>query len=306
MFAKVAASVKAVKPDVLLSTESPVDYNCVHFNHSLHQAFDPNKLREQLADTAPLQVALPDYRVCQWTGGAVAQTLRLSPDGTGRQPGTPFDRLSRNWQNVRPAVSRTFSRGDYAQPNPVASRPDVLCRRIRGISEELVFGTRPAVRRSDEDTLRQGLVLLRANRLPCTITLPLAYRPERASLYDLDQQTLKTLDFQYDGVHLQFQTASTWFMALLEQTAGLIPVLLTGPETVNAGQSIHLAIIAPALDRSVAATVAITDLPGFQTQDVTAPGHLTVKVPTSAKPGQYIIRLAGAEIRPVVKVVTVE
>ena len=122
-FAKVAAAVKAVKPAALLSTECPVDYNCLHFNHSLHQSFDPSKNRGQLMDTAPLRVALPDYRVCQWNGGALAQILRLMPDGTGRLPGTDFDRLARNWQNIRPSVAMTFYQATHPARIPRLREP---------------------------------------------------------------------------------------------------------------------------------------------------------------------------------------
>jgi hypothetical protein len=306
IFAKVAAAVKAVKPDALLSTESPVDYNCIHFNHSLHQAFDPAKIREQLADTAPLQVALPDYKVCQWTGGALAQTLRLSPDGTGRRPGTLFDRLSRNWQNIRPAVSRTYHRGDVSLPNPVASRDDLHCRRIRGSNEDLVFGTRPAVRRSDEKDLRNGLVFLRKGRLTSEVSLLLEYRPACAWLYDLEQQTLAALDYQYDGATLQFATDANWFMAILEKAAGPSPVIMTGPETVHAGQMLEWTITSPALTQPVQAAVEINGLPGFQALAATVPGKLGVTIPVDARPGQYITRLTGAGLRPVVKVVTIE
>ena len=306
MFAKVAAAVKAIKPDALLSTESPVDYNCIHFNHSLHQAFDPAKIREQLVDTAPLQVAFPDYKVCQWNGGALAQTLRLSPDGSGRQPGTPFDRLARNWQNIRQAVSRTYHRGDVSLPNPVSSRADMNCRRIRGATEDLVFGTRPALRESDENDLRSGRIFLLDDRVTSEVGLPLDYRPVGAWIYDLEHQTLAALEYSHDGSSLRFSTDVNWFLVILEKTKGPIPVIMTGPEATTAGQQLTLAVSSPALDRPVHACLDINGIDGFKSLSVDAPGEVRISIPADVRPGQYIARLTGEGIRPVDKVVSIE
>lgn len=40
LFEKVAGVVKAVNPDAFLSTEYPVDYFAIRFNHALFQPFD--------------------------------------------------------------------------------------------------------------------------------------------------------------------------------------------------------------------------------------------------------------------------
>ena len=191
MFAKVAAAVKAVKPAALLSSRMPVDYNCLHFNHSLHQSFDPSKNRGQLMDTAPLRVALPDYQ------GLPVERRRPGPDpaaDAGRHRPACLVRTSTGWPGTgrisRPSVAMTFYQGDSSCPNPKASRADLMCRLMRGRDERPGFRpSGPLCGPDDEDNLRDGQVLLLGNRAICDIQVSLDYLPAEAWIYDLDLQT---------------------------------------------------------------------------------------------------------------------
>lgn len=305
MFAKVAAAVKAVKPDALLATECPVDYNCMHFNYSLHQFFDPAKGGQYPRETAPLRVALPDYIVCLWTGGAVAQTLMLMPDGFGRQPDTLMERYAIDWQNLRASVADALYHGDISLPNPKTSRGDAHCRRIRSNDEDVLLGSRPALRDCDRDAWTNYRVELLEDMVETEVAVPLGYLPAEAWLYDIEKQTLAPLAYDCDGTTLQFKTCCNWYMVLLRKTVGDAPVIVTGADKAAAGSELALAIEAPSLLKRVDASIEINGLDGFDSLPVSVPGTVRLTLPRDMRKGQYIFRLTGRGIRTAVKIITV-
>ena len=68
-------------------------------------------------------------------------------------------------------------------------------------------------------------------------------------------------------------------MALIRKTPGPAPVIMTGPEQAEAGQSLTLKITAPSLAKPVQAAVEINGLDGFSAIPGHGAGTLTVPIP---------------------------
>ena len=307
MFEKVSKALRAIKPDILLSTESPVDYNFLYFNHSLNQYFH-DELYKLTNDTAPLRVAFPDYQVVQWNGGAVAQAMALMPDGYGRRYDIPADlTMSENLQCLRAAVRDTYVYGDVSSPNPtVLSGEGSEARVIRGEDEDLIFIARPTRSMEYVDSYRQLMIPLLPGKEKTTVSLPLNYRPAEALCYGIEKKSLSSIPFVYDGAAVKLTVESNFCAVVLRKKKKEAIALLEAPEAVKAGDTVSLRLTGACLCGVKEATLEINGLDGFESVPVSLSGETRVTIPGDAYPGRYIFTVTGEGMRPAVAIVKVE
>jgi hypothetical protein len=289
LYAKVAEAVRAVKPDALLSTEAPADFNHRHFNHSLHQISKmefPYALGE---DVSPLRVALPSYRL--HSGAGVAGTsLQLQPlwlaPGADEAP----------WLAAFSAARETLCDGDPTLPDPDVSPSGMLCRRVTGKGEDVITGARVAW--IDDPEAPHRLPLAR-NCAESMIVMPLSYEPEAAWLFDLEGRELSDLEWKYEDGVLGFKTSSNWFMALVVKRVDRPPCWISIPAEVSRGRDVTLTVRSPGLQGSGTAQLRI---PGWVNDpvEIAVPGNLTLSVPGGMAPAWYRAELESQVVRPTV------
>ena len=304
---KVSKALRAIKPDIIISTESPVDYNFLYFNHSLNQYFH-DELYKLANDTAPLRVAFPDYQIVQWNGGAVAQMMALLPDGYGRCYTDPDDlRYSENLQCFRAAVRKTYVYGDASSPNPaVLSGEGSDARVLRGDGEDIVMIARPARGPEYAKKYEKGVLPLLPGKEKTTVSLPVSFRPVQALFFDIDRKAMRPIPFIYDGASVTFTVESSLCAVVLRKDTDEAIALLEAPETAKAGDTITVKLVAPCLCGVKNAVLEINGLPGFEAVPVSLTGETRVTLPEDALPGRYIFTVTGEGMRPAVAIVKVE
>ena len=299
LYAKVADAAKAIRPDILLAVEGPSDFVNLRFNLALHQMVG-DQMEHLARDTAPLRVALPDFVVVQWTGGGVAQSLRLLPDGTGHAGDSESARLAAKWFPVHQAVKRTLSRGNVATPNPVSSSADMHCRWIQAETEDLVIGVRPEPTHREHDP-----VLLKRDTVCSTVTLPLGYAPSELYLYDIEKQTSVRVPYTHDHRGISFDTTTNWFVAVAYRQGGDRPMLLTGEGEVKRGGEISLLVDAPTAEGRLEVWVEPVGMAGAQGTRASTNAVATIAVPSGSQTGYYWVTARGRGLRDTARTIRV-
>lgn len=297
LFTKVAAAVKAVKPDVLLSTEYPVDYFSIHFNHALFQPFE-ELVWHSLKAPSPLNVALPHYRVDSWYGGSLSQAMQLLPMSNS---------CDIPWHETRHAVKSLFHDGEI-MPDPTLSRADAECRRTRKEEGDLLLFARPDAPESPRWNIIKhattGELPLKTDYAETEISLPLEYEP--AEIYELDVNggTVRILPYAYDGATLTLRTGSS-FCAIVIRRAKGAAYLECRAESLTSG-AIRLTATSPALASPVPARLTVEGLAGAENLPVMVPGTIRIDIPKDATPGKYLAFIEGEGIASTLKVLSVD
>lgn len=299
LYAKVADAAKAIRPDLLLAVEGPSDFVSLRFNLALHQMVG-DQMEHLARDTAPLRVALPDFVVVQWTGGAVAQSLRLLPDGSGHAGDSEVARLGAKWFPVRQAFWRTLSQGNAATSNPTSSSADMHCRWIQGEGEDVVIGARPEPTHGEHDP-----VVLKKDTVCSTVTLPLGYAPTDLYLYDIEKQTAARVAHTQDHRGTSFDTTANWFLAVAYRHGGDKPMLLTGDGEVRRGGEVSLLVDAPAAEGKSEVRVEPVGIAGARGVRAAANSVVTIAVPEGTPSGYYWVTASGTGLRDTARTIRV-
>lgn len=299
LYAKVSAAAKAIRPDILLAVEGPSDFVNRHFNLALHQMVG-DQIEYVARDTAPLRVALPGFVLVQWTGGGVAQSLRLLPDGSGHTGDSESAQLSRKWFSVRQAVLQTLSTGNAATPNPISSSADMHCRWIQSGSEDVIVGVRP-----EEAHGELVPVLLMEDTVCSTVTIPLGYAPADLFLYDIEKQTTAPIAFTQDHRGVSFDTTANWFLAIACRESGDKPVMLVGDGLVKRGGSVDLFIYASMVEDKAEVWIEPVGMAGAERIRATTNTTITITVPESIQVGHYWVTATGRGLRKAAKIIHV-
>ena len=300
VYAKVADATKAVQPDMLLAVEAPSDFVNLRGNLGLHQLVG-DQMTHLDRDTAPLRVALPDFVIIQWNGGGIAQALRLLPDGQGHAGDSEQARLAAKWFPVHQAVRRTLRRGNAATPNPKCTSPGMSCRWVRGDGEDVIVGVRHRQTVTEQDP-----VLLQADRVSSTVTVPLGYAPSALYLYDVEQQTAAAIPYTHDARGVSFTTEANWFVTVAYPTGGDLPMLLVGEAAAAPGDKVTWLVDAPAA-RGGAHEVVVEPIGMAGAPAVRVPANeaVTITVPPGTAPGYYWVRASGAGLRQTARTIHV-
>ena len=296
LFTKVAAAVKAVKPDVLLSTEYPVDYFSIHFNHALFQPFE-ELVWHSMKAPSPLNVALPHYRVDSWYGGSLSQAMQLLPmSNTSDIP----------WHETRYAVKELFHDGEI-MPDPALSRADAECRRTRQAEGDLLLLTRPDAPENPRWNIIKhattGELPLKGDQVQTVVTLPLEYEPAEIFELDVKRGTVKALPFAYDGATLTVRTESNFCAIVIRREKGAA-YLECRAEKKESG-AIELTVTSPSLTAPVPAVLTVEGFDGMEAVPVTVPGKIRIDAPRGVTPGLYRAILTGEDINPTLKILKV-
>ena len=288
LYAKVARAVREVRPDALLSTEAPVDFNHRHFNHSLHQIFSMELPHALAGGVSPLRVALPAYRL--HTGSAVAgPSVQLQP--LWHAPGED----DAPWLTAFTAARKVICDGDVAVNDPAAVPSGMLCRRVSGGSEDVVIGLRP---HWVDDPAASHRLSFDPGRSRTRIVFPLDYRPAGAWLFDLQDRSLSPLEWEYSDGVFDFSTESAWFMALIRRTPGAVPCWIGVPAKITRGSEAVFDTTAPGISSPADALLRIPGLTDGAPMKVKVPGKVSLRIPASTSPAWYRAELSGEGLYP--------
>jgi len=210
---KVSKSVRAVKPDALLATEAPVDYNRLWFNTALDSNFNTDNIEYELEDTSVFRVMFPEFYMPRINGGQVMESLMLMPDGCsvfagGKNP------LFEKWHKMLPAFNDVFVHGIVSETKPRASTPDMLLNSAVTDEKMLVIGARPSHTRRELKARRIGL---KKDRLETEIIVLTEFKPKKFVLYDIENETASEPGYGYKDGNFTFKTTSNWFAALISR-----------------------------------------------------------------------------------------
>ena len=296
LFKKVGEAVKAVKPDVLLSTEYPVDYFSIHFNHALFQPFE-ELVWHSMKAPSPLNVALPHYRVDSWYGGSVSQAMQLLPMSNSRD---------KQWHETRHAIRSLFHDGEI-MPDPTLSRADAECRRTRKAEGDLLLLVRPDAPENPRWNLTDyhttGELPLKADRVQTTVSLPLEYEPSEVFELDVKEGTVKALPFAYDGATLTLRTESNFCAIVIRREKGAAYIECHA-EKKESG-AIEMTMTSPSLTAPVPAVLTVEGLAGAEAIPVMVPGKARIDIPKGATPGLYLAFVEGEGVVSALKVLEV-
>ncbi len=297
LFRKVAAAVRAVKPDVILSTEYPVDYFSVYFNHALFQAQDDLGWLTLRAPT-PLNVALPHYRIDSWGGGPVAHAMQLVPMSTSGSNGV--------WGDTLHAVSSLFLDSEIMD-DPTLSREDAQCRHTRTEEGDLLILARPDFpdRELSLQLTAWGQPWMSLKQTPenTTISLPLDYEPAEAFEFDLQTGAIRSIPFAYDGETLTLNTMCIFSAIVTRKEKGA--AFLECKAEVQ-GRSMELTVTSPSLTTPVYAKLCIDGIDEMSEIPVTLPGKINLTIPENVTAGSYRMHLTGEGIVSTVKFVNIK
>ncbi len=295
LFEKVGNAVRAVKPDALLSTEYPVDYFSINFNHALSQMQDDLGWHA-LRSAAPLCVALPHYRINSWAGGAVSQALQFMPMTNDGNP---------RWLETSHSIASMFLDSEV-MPDPTVSRADALCHRARSAEGDLLIIARPDFpQRELTYTLsawEYPAIHLKKIRANTKISLPLEYEPAEVFEFDIFSGEINEIPFAYDGATLSLNTMSLFGAIVIRREIG--PAFLKCRAQVKDGK-LELNVTSPTLKSKVPAKVTIDCMDGFGEVKVKVPGRIRVPLPENAVNGIYRVNIDGEAIMPTVKIVSI-
>jgi len=210
---KVSKVVRAVKPDALLATEAPVDYNRLWFNTALDSNFNTDNIEYELEDTSVFRVMFPEFYMPRINGGQVMESLMLMPDGCsvfagGKNP------LFEKWYKMLPAFSDVFVHGTVSETKPRASSPDMLLNSAVADEKMLVIGARPSHTRRE---LKARQIGLKKDKAETEVTVCTGFKPGKFILYDIENETVCEPGYGYKDGKLTFKTNSNWFAAIFKR-----------------------------------------------------------------------------------------
>ena len=288
---KVERGVRAVNPEAVLATESPVDFYSQWFHCSLDQPWPIDR------EVPPIRLALAGYRPFVYSPyGPLFGSLSGLAGGTGGDAGNVEARtLGENWRSMRHGVARTLLEGQVALSDPQPSLSGVTCRLFHGVGHSVVVCARL---QNGERWRSTRLIQLVKEHQPFTVRLGGFSRPvESGGFYDLEKATLSKLAFTRDAGGLRIEVKDTnWFMAVLREPGSAPLGSLDAVRELKPGDSAELSVDVLGATGQLPATVSAKGLEfagGASHLPITVPGKAKLVVPAGTPPGRYQIQLDG-------------
>jgi len=283
---KVAKAARAVKPDIILSTEFPLDYFSIHFNEALHRY----KVHE---GPAPLTVAFPNYRISDITDNLISRLKMLLRKG-------PTCYLP--WIEKHYSVKKIFQRGKV-QEDAKSTLNGSQCRRLSLNGEDLLIYIR-----SDADNFIKSSLEDAANYnlLETTIECPLDYVP--AEVYELDifRSITNKLEFNYKNGIFSANISSPLSLIYIRRDIGGILLNIEAEE--HSDDEYEFSITSPSeSDTDIRkATITVKELysyEGYDSIECIVPGKIKIKLPSTCQAGKYRFLFHGDTITPAMKII---
>jgi hypothetical protein len=291
---KVSRAVRAVNPNAALTTEAPADFYSQWFHGALHQTWTIGR------ELPPMRIALPGYRPLNYQmAGPIYGSLTGFPGGTfGYEGNTPDLRAQdENWRGMRYGVAATLWRGEVADRDPVPSLADVTCRQFFGPKYSVVVCARVA------DTTEWNFpkqIKLVSEHPAYSVRMSDVRGATEAVLYDLEKNTAAPVPL--NGAQLNI-SGTNWFMAVLREPGGPVPVSMEPVADLRAGESRKLLVKAvgprtktgPPLRATLSAR-GLRFASGDASATVNVPGEVTLVTNEGTPPGRYEVMIDGEGI----------
>ena len=298
---KVAAAVRRVNPNCLLTTEGGPDLFSPFFDGTLTQHWIGKKIAVT-RDVSPMRVAVPDYCVlAHGPCGPVAASLMGYPGGiAGSGTVERMIELDLKWRAVRHSVASILRWGNAAHDNPVATRNDVECRRFSSDTIDVIVGARPAY--SDEWKREERNVGVVMNANVDIKTGKVTYRvdfnsgnrkPAYAIVWDIEGLSYHEANPTVKNNSTSFEVAANWFMAIFGYEGAAPIAHMTMPAEAKPGDDIEIKteLMTSAPDAPLRGKIDAPALDLAGSKGVRVPGSLGIHIPEATSPGVYSIRL---------------
>ncbi|MBI5092824.1 MAG: hypothetical protein HZB26_10330 [Candidatus Hydrogenedentes bacterium] len=282
LLTKVRAAAVAVKPDALLLTEGSADW----LGPYVHGALTSRCPRE----LSLMRIAVGPFRPYVYASG----TLWASLSGfAGSGGGGDMRDAEWNWTCAQDAVHEALVWGE-AKDDPVLSDPEIVARCFEGPGYLAVPVARPAS--SDPIWPRGTKAAAKRARYTLTIADGAGVIADGA-LCDVESLTWAPLKFERKDGNIQFSHESNWALVVLRKRGG--PSLVTfdalPPTPAGGAVKVQLTPLTGVGERPLRAKLIA---PGLDAPMAMAPvpGAATLRVPDSALPGNYAVRVQGEGI----------
>jgi hypothetical protein len=307
LLARISAAIKAVNPECLFSTEASQDFYSKSCNSAYSSQYSFPLHNISVEDTAPMRIALPEYRQFLIGGGPIAAAMLGLPGGNvGREAGSDLAEWEDKWSSIRYAARETIDFGRADMENPLASHPDITCRRYAGPTYDVIVGCRPLnwvdpaefTPESSSAGKRNDKVNIKRGRLNYQVTAKTDGRqPRQIWLYDVDKLGVCAIPYQSDEGQVSFAPDCNWFMAIVSYDDGRTPAILAMPAIVQIGSTIDISLklIGSGCYDGTLSGPGLGIGTAARPLAVQVPGTVRLMVPADTLPGLYPIRLQGKD-----------
>jgi len=285
---KVSKAARAVKPDIILSTEHPVDYFAIHFNEAEHNYGVKD-------GPAPLTVALPHYRIVDLKGDILGQLTSLFPKGNHHY--IP-------WIEAHRSVHNIYQRGKIREDAKTDTEGSV-CRRLSLDGEDLLIFVRPDanefINSNNKADLNKNIITL--------VDCPLDYIPQEAYELDLIKGTTERLRCYYDGEEFHTKISSPLSLVYIRRDVGGALLNVSVEKTDECEYEFTVTTPSKTVKEPIPAIITIKELcyyEGYDAIECTVPGKVKVKFPKECVTGKYRALFSGEGITTAMKVVSHE
>jgi len=295
LLAKVSRAALEVNPDVLLTTEGPVDW----FGRWFHGALSSECPR----DLPLMRLAVSPYRPYAYSacGSVWGSVSGLAGGGCG---GSDLETLDGNWLCARFPVHEALVWGDVADEDPPPSDPQIVARQFEGDGYWAVVAVRPACQDPLEWPWKAGLSDQRGEY---TLTvLGLAHQVDEAILCNIETLNWTPLEIKRCGDDLRLHLETNWALVILRRPDGPVVVGFDALPKLRAGESttLHLKMLSARSSR----IRAFVNAPGLNLtpREAAVPGEVAITVPPDALPGNYAVYVSGENLLGVKRFLVVE
>lgn len=282
LLSKVRTAALAVNPNVLLTTEGPIDFYGQWFHGSLTQLYP--------RDIPPMRLAVQSYRPMAYAAAGPVWASLSGLAGGGRMPGADI-----NWRCASSPVHDTLTSGDVVDECPSVTDPEIMVRRFTSTRCEAVVAVRPACKEPLQWPLMQAVA---GRRAAYEVLIPAGPTPPR-KIATCDVETLRwqTVEPSLRNGKLVIATESNWLLAIIPQGSERVVGFDPLPETKPGGA---VTIHPTALSGNSSSTDVEVWAPGLQVgkagdsqAQVRIGESVTIRVPADALPGWYQVRIRG-------------
>lgn len=286
LLAKAHKAAVAANPNVLLTTEGSADW----YAPWVHGALSSRCPRE----LSPMRLAMGPYRPYVYAAGAVWGSLSGFPGGGC--DGSDLNPLDGNWLCARFPAHEALVWGDVADDDPQSSDPQIVTRRFEGKGYWAVVAARPAC----QDRIWTTGKGLSKQHGDYTLTLPgLASQVTDAVVCDIENLTWTPLKLERQGDDLQLSLSTNWALVILRQPDGPPVVGFDPLPQLHPGDSTKLSLHWLTENGSLKSRKKLTvKAPGLRVSpdSISAPGEVTISVPSDALPGYYGVEVSGMNV----------
>jgi len=297
---KVAAAVRRVNPNCLLTTEGSADFLGRYFNGALMQIY-PKR------DVPTMRLAVPDYIIFAHNEhGPVAASLTGYPGGCGGRKLGYLSKLDKLWRCARFPVDETVRWGEPSLEPPRPSRRDAICRLFRGEDHWVLVGARPAYKKScrghwgrmNPADLFNWDVGLKRDEVSYSVRvggLPKDVR--KARLCDVRSLRIEEVPLVRKGKDTLIKVKSNWFVAVFPAKGARPLANVSLPDVLRPGKSCEIEF--SCLDLKRKRRPGFLFAPGLglakdgEGVKVSVPGRFRLTVPRGTVPGSYLLTLEG-------------